>query len=300
MTDRRGALKAAAGALAAAAVAEGAAQPARWRPEPEQRPARRHAIDVGGTRLDCWDTGGPGEAVVLLHPNTGSNAVWGYQQPVFADAGYRVIAYSRRGRGLSEPGSVDTPGTAVDDLFAVLDALEVERCHLIGSAAGGFIVPDAALSRAERLRTITIACSLAGIVEERWRSDSAMLTPPGFRQMPPDFRELCGSYRFANPAGRARWIELEHAATASGRRVDQPARNRIDFAALGRITVPALIVTGDADPYLPPARARALAAMIPRARSAVIAEAGHSAYWEQPDAFNRTVLDFLRAHAGRG
>lgn len=250
-----------------------------------------------GTRLDCWDTGGAGEAVVLLHPNTGSNAIWGYQQPVLVEAGYRVVAYSRRGVAASDVGTDRPEASAVDDLTIVLDTLDIERCHLVGSAAGGFIGPDAALAMPARLRSLTIACSTAGIIEDSWRRDSEMLTPPGFRELPPDFRELSGSYRLANPAGRARWLELEH--QAASKRIPQPPRNRVDFEALARIALPTLIITGDADPYLPPARARLLASMIPGAAVRVIAEAAHSAYWEQPTAFNSALLEFFGRSGAR-
>jgi pimeloyl-ACP methyl ester carboxylesterase len=293
VTDRRGLLLG--GLLLALPGAPAPAQPPRTGPPP--RPvARRMVATADGTRLDCWDTGGSGEAVVLLHPNTGSNAVWGHQQRVLADAGYRVVAYSRRGVGASDDGPPGAPASGAADLRDVIDALGIARCHLVGSAGGGFIVPDAALAMPERLSSATIACSLAGIVEESWLADSAMLTPEGFRALPSDFRELSGSYRLANPAGRACWLALERAAAS--RRIRQPPLNRIDFAALARIAVPTHVITGDADPYLPPARARMLAAMIPGASVAVIAEAAHSAYWEQPAAFNASLLGFLARNRG--
>ena len=56
-------------------------------------------------KLWYWDTGGPGEVVVFLHPGSGSAEFFAYQQPVFAKAGYRVISYSRRGQFRSELGS---------------------------------------------------------------------------------------------------------------------------------------------------------------------------------------------------
>lgn len=297
MSDRRSLLV---GAGAALVPLPNAIEPATgWYPEPMQRPVQRRMVAMSdGTRLDCWDSGGTGETVVLLHPNTGSNAVWGYQQPVLVDAGYRIIAYSRRGVGRSDTGPAQPTVTAVEDLITVLDTLEVERAHLVGSAAGGFIVPDAALAVPARLLSLTIACSTAGIVEYRWRSDGEMLIPQGFRELPPDFRELSGSYRLENPVGRARWLELEH--EAASKRIPQPAVNRLDFQAIARIALPLLVITGDADPYLPPARARMLAAMVPGAEIAVIKEAAHSAYWEQPDAFNATLLQFLRRnHVGK-
>ena len=68
------------------------------------------------------------------------------------------------------------------------------------------------------------------------------------------------------------------------------------FALLETITVPTLLLTGDADMYAPPPVMRMFAAHVKGSQSVVIPEAGHSAYWEQPDIFNRTVVDFIRRH----
>src|SRR5689334_2847076 len=78
---------------------------------PAQVPARQGMAVLSGTRLGYWDTGGDGAPIVLLHPATGSAMIWGYQQPVFAKAGYRVIAYSRRGHDNSEPVPRENPGS---------------------------------------------------------------------------------------------------------------------------------------------------------------------------------------------
>src|SRR5689334_12789341 len=66
-------------------------------PMPAQVPAKEGVAPVAGTHLAYWDTGGNGPAIVLLHPATGTARIWSYQQPVLAKAGFRVIAYSRRG-----------------------------------------------------------------------------------------------------------------------------------------------------------------------------------------------------------
>ena len=81
-------------------------------PIPEQVSANEGIADFPGTRLGYWDTGGTGEAIVLLHPASGSALIWLYQQPVFAKAGYRVIAYSRRNCYNSDLAPADDPGTA--------------------------------------------------------------------------------------------------------------------------------------------------------------------------------------------
>jgi pimeloyl-ACP methyl ester carboxylesterase len=70
----------------------------------------------------------------------------------------------------------------------------------------------------------------------------------------------------------------------------------VTFARLETIKVPTLLLTGDADLFAPPAIMRMFAARVKHAESVVIPEAGHSSYWEQPDAFNRAVLGFLAKH----
>jgi pimeloyl-ACP methyl ester carboxylesterase len=60
--------------------------------------------------------------------------------------------------------------------------------------------------------------------------------------------------------------------------------------------VPTLLITGGADLYAPPAVLRMFAAHIKGAETLIIPQAGHSAYWEQPDLFNRAVLDFMKKH----
>jgi pimeloyl-ACP methyl ester carboxylesterase len=121
------------------------------------------------------------------------------------------------------------------------------------------------------------------------------LRPKGFAEMPPDFRELGPSYRAANPGGVKLWLELEHKAVTSNP-FRQKAANDITEATLKRLSVPTLLITGEADLYSPPALIRMVAAQIPNAEVVIVREAGHSSYWEQPEAFNRAVLDFLARH----
>ena len=112
-------------AVAVLAVGEPAkGQPAMApMPIPAQVSAKTGTAQVPDTRLYYWDTGGDGPAIVLLHPATGSALIWGYQQPVFAKAGYRVIGYSRRGYYNSAPYEAAKPGTGADDLRALADQL---------------------------------------------------------------------------------------------------------------------------------------------------------------------------------
>lgn len=300
--ERRAALRAIAGAGAMAALPVAAAEPVsptilpaqrNWRPVPSQAPATETMIDVGTARLSAWDTGGTGEAVVLIHPGTGSSAIWGYQQPVLASAGYRVIAYSRRGHGKSGRGPENDPATAVDDLTSVLDALGVERFHAVGSAAGGYIPPDFAISSPQRLLSMTLACTHGGVTDAEFRRRIGAMLPRPFGDMPASFRELGPSYRAGYPEGVKEWEALEHAA----RPAPPPplrARNPLPWSAIESIRTPALLIAGGADLYMPVPLVLEYASHLRDARTVIIAESGHSAYWEQPQAFNQALLDFLR------
>src|SRR5215216_3421538 len=107
-----------------------------WKPVPmpAQAAAKEGVAKLPGTSLWYWDTGGEGPAVVLLHAASGSGAFWGYQQPVLAKAGYRVISYSRRGYLKSDPGDPNDPGTGCEDLHNLVGFLGVERFHAVGLA----------------------------------------------------------------------------------------------------------------------------------------------------------------------
>ncbi len=248
-----------------------------------------------GRRIWYRDSGGKGVPAVFLHAGTGSSLTWELQIPVFTAVGYRFISYDRLGHGRSvlEPGA--QPDTAPDDLEGLARHLQLDRFHLVGTAAGGIVALDYALSFAQRLRSLVVANSIGGVEDQDYQGLQRRLRPPQFAALPPQLRELGPSYRAANPQGEARWIELERLSNAT-RLPAQATRNRLSFSLLETITLPALLLSGDADLYTPPAVLRLFAARIRNSRSVVIGECGHSAYWEQPEVFNREVLAFLGKH----
>jgi len=252
---------------------------------------------VPGAKLFYTDSGGSGVPIVLMHAATGSVRAWEHQTPVFTRAGYRVIAFDRRGWGrtTSEPGAA--PGTAADDLIALMDYLHIDRFHLVGTAAGGFVTFDTALSYPARLRSIVVANSIGGVQDDSFVELGRRLRPPEFTAMPPELREVSPSYRAGNPEGTRRWIELEKVSRPPGpAAAAQPLKNRITFAGLEHITVPVLLLTGDADMFAPPPVLKMFAEHIRTAQTVIVPEAGHSTYWEQPEMFNRAVLNFIRKH----
>jgi pimeloyl-ACP methyl ester carboxylesterase len=251
--------------------------------------------ELPGVRLWYKDTGGSGSAVVFLHSNTGSSQNWDNQIPVFTRAGYRFIAYDRRGWGRSIAETGAQPGTAADDLRNLIKYLEIDRFHLVATAGGGFVALDYALSFPEQLRSLVVANSIGGMQDDEYVALGRQLRPPQFDALPPELRELGPSYRAANPEGTRRWIELEKMSRQTGV-APQPFRNRMTFSMLDSIKLPTLFITGDADLYAPPPLIPLFTAHIKNSEAIIIPEAGHSGYWEKPEVFNRAVLDFIRKH----
>ncbi|QDU96209.1 2-hydroxy-6-oxo-6-phenylhexa-2,4-dienoate hydrolase [Lignipirellula cremea] len=263
-------------------------------PIPAQVAAEEGHVKVAGASLWYWDTGGEGPAVVLVHPGTGSGLIWGYQQPVFAKAGYRVIGYSRknyRHSMITEPADLRSD---MEDLHGLNQSLGLGKFHAIGSAAGGGIVMQYAAAHPEKLLSMTIACSLGSVHDPAYRKASAALRPASFNNLPAEVRELGPCYRAADPEGVKRWAELERKSRSDDRyRVGPPAPGEVTWEKLNAIGIPTLLLGGDADMYTPPPMLEYFHKRLPGSRMAIIQGAGHSAYWEQPQIFNRTVLDFL-------
>lgn len=261
-------------------------------PIPPQVAVQEGMVDVQGSRLWYWDTGGNGPAVILLHAGTQSAAGWVHQQPVLAQAGYRVIAYSRRGYYRSDPGDAADPGIGSDDLHRLIEHLKLNTVDLVAAAQGGFFALDYVLEYPHRVRSIAIVSSLMGISEPDYAAVNTRLRPKFFATLPHDFQELSPSYRAGNPEGLAAWNELTKQAVP-GVRIAPRRKQPLTWARLASIKHPALLMTGDSDLYTPPSLLRMQAQHLPHAEVHIVAEAGHSPYWEQPEVFNKILLAFL-------
>lgn len=269
-----------------------------WAPPPALSPAREGLARLPETQLWYQDTGGSGEVVILLHAWTGSYAFWAYQQAPFAAAGYRVINYSQRGHYRSGPIDPASPGTATEDLRALMDHLEIERAHLVGTAGGALPALDFGLAYPARTISLVLSSSIMGISDPEVLEVGRRMFPRGVYAISHTFSEIGPSYRAGNPEGVAAWEALEAEAWQGGD-VRQQTTQPITFARINASSVPILLITGDADLMMPPSRLRHVAHNVPRCELVFVAEAGHSLHWEQPEAFNRAVLDFLGRHRGR-
>jgi pimeloyl-ACP methyl ester carboxylesterase len=267
-------------------------------PQPVQAPARCDYVTAPGAYLYFRDTQGAGTPVIFLHPLTGDVESWAYQQPVFAAAGYRVIAYARRGFNPSQITDPSQNPTEAEDLLTVITALQLKRVHLVGAGAGALVAADFAADHANRQHSLTLADSLIAPDDPLVQGTRDGLTPKEFLAMPAQDRELGPSYRAVNKDGVARWIAIEQTARAG-----QPAAQRSPFSTKPPSiltampdAVPKLLLTGSADAYMPPALLQQAAAKVQNAEVAVIQGAGRASFWEQPSVFNRAVLDFIARH----
>ena len=178
-----------------------------------------------GVKLWFIDSGGAGAPVVLLHPNSGTSAIWESQIAALVEAGYRAIAFDRRGWGKStaDPATGPQPGSVTGDLDALVGHLALDKFHLIGTAGGGFIALDYAAWRPERLRSLIVGGSTGAIEDKEVADFIARIAIPEIRKQSTHYRELGPSYRGANPAGTQRWIEIDETRAPAGHRLSAAA-----------------------------------------------------------------------------
>lgn len=253
----------------------------------------RHAA-LPGVRLWYTDSGGDGTPLVLLHANTGNSDIWEKQVGPFSQAGYRVIAFDRRGwgRSMAEPSSGPQPGTVAGDLDMLVDHLGLARFHLLGVAGGGFVALDYASWRPERLLSLVVGASYGQFMEPDVQAFFQRLNTADFQRVPGLLREVGPTFRGTDPEGTARWLEIEHHARQEGAEA-QTLRTPNTYAKIAAITCPALVLSAGADLYAPPTLMRLWASRLPRHDWDVLPEAGHAINWERPEAFNAKVLAFL-------
>ena len=253
--------------------------------------------ELPGVKLWFTDSGGAGVPIVLLHANTGTSAVWAEQVTGFSQAGYRVIAFDRRGWGksMANPATGAQPGSVAGDLEALVVDLKLERFHLLGVAGGGFAALDYAAWHPERLRSLVIGGSTGSVTDKEIADFSARIEIPGIRRMPAAYREVGPSYRGANPEGTKRWIEIEEHARQPGT-PSQPLRSPNTFAKIETIPTSTLIIAADSDLLAPPALMRIWAGHVRNHEWAMVPDSGHSIAWEHPEMFNAKVLEFVKRH----
>ncbi|MEW6184960.1 MAG: alpha/beta fold hydrolase [Thermodesulfobacteriota bacterium] len=229
--------------------------------------------------------------VFLTHGYSATSEMW---QPNLEALGLQqqVITWDIRGHGQSdspEDLSLYSTELSVADMEAILNAYDVEKAVVGGLSLGGYLSLEFFLAHPERVRALMLFDTGPGFkkdeAREAWNrtaEDRALAFETRGLEALPDRPEV-GRSRHRSAFGLAQ--------AARGILVQHDARV---IKALASINVPTLILVGELDtPFL--AAAAYMAAKIPGARKAVIEQAGHASNIDQPDAFNRVVLDFLES-----
>lgn len=252
---------------------------------------------INGIRL-YYESTGEGPPVVFAHGAGGNHSSWWQQVPVFVQAGYRCVTFDHRAFGLStEPAGGPGRRAFADDLRELMDYLEVDRFHLVVQSMGGRTAAGLLARHPDRLRSVVLAGTTAGAVDEASRSIQAEVRAksppagefairalsPGFARRRPDMAFLYRQILRFNPPRPADFLQPpppDYRGSMHGAFIDSG--------------VPILYLAGAEDSIVAEAAMRRAHELVTGSRYVVHPEAGHSVYFEDASFFNRTVLEFIR------
>ena len=251
---------------------------------------------------------GSGIPVIFVHEFAGDVRAYEMQMRYFGQR-YRCIAFNARGYS---PSDVPQDGKysqerARDDIRAVLDALKIDKAHIVGLSMGGFAALHFGFTYPDRARSLVIAgCGYGAAPDKRAQfTGEAEAAAKQFEQL--GMAKAAEGYalgptrvQFQNKDPRG-WREFadqlaEHSSEGSARTMRGVQARRPSLFDLvdqmQTITAPTLIMTGDEDwPCLEPGLL--MKRTIPTAALVVMPNAGHTINLEDPVAFNAHIADFF-------
>lgn len=267
---------------------------------------------AAAVRLHIEDTGGGGRPVVLIHGWPLSAQAWEPQVPALQAAGYRVVAYDRRGFGHSDkPESDYSYDTLADDLQRVLDHCELQDVTLVGfSMGGGEVARYITRHGQSRLRSVVFAAAVPPYLMQGPGNPDGPLTPEKAQQSKAaleqdrsaffdhftrDFFSADGVLQVTE-AQRADAIALCHQSAPHAALACMDSFGTTDFRDdLRRVTVPTLVVHGAADAIVPiEGSGLRTHHAVPHSQLVTVAGAPHGFNVSHPQAFNDALLAFLR------
>jgi len=261
-----------------------------------------HAHALDGTRLHYEVLGRASAPAVLMIQGLGADKHGWNMQRIPLALHYRVIAFDNRGAGRSDkPFANYSLEQMADDAIAVLDAVGVERAHIVGASMGGAITQIIGLKYPERVISLVLACTACR--NHAWRKEllqhwATTATERGMSAMtreaarwvigPRSFRRLLPAIGWLGPLGPNR---PAHGFAAQVRAILDVEETVAD--QLAQVAAPTLVVVGNQDILTPRGDSEEIADRLPNAELVVISGAAHGLMVEHATTFNRVLIEFL-------
>lgn len=264
-------------------------------------------IPVSGNARIYYDQHGTGTPVILLHGHSLDHRMWDSQIDDFSQS-FRVIRIDFRGYGHSSSQSETQPFTHLDDLLTVMDSLHIAQAHIVGLSMGAFVAGDMLALHPERMLSCVMASG--GI-----RHAKGPHQPMDSLESAQRDREIAELKVKGVETMKAEWIETLIAGGGSRREeIREPLTRIIDdwdawqplhkevrmFWAdeawqelqIRRPDVPTLMLKGQTELKGKEFKPRELQ-FLSNGSAVVLPDCGHMTNMEQPELFNKVVLDFL-------
>jgi pimeloyl-ACP methyl ester carboxylesterase len=248
-------------------------------------------VDVGGTELH-YLRAGAGEPMLLIQGMSATHMAWGRPFLSPLEQSFDCIVFDNRGMGLS--GRAELPFTTADladDTIGLLDALEIERAHIVGISMGGMVAQELALAFPERIRTLTLGATYCGGPEgilmdpEDLKMLGVAMASGDHEQVLRAMWEINLSPSFRKDDSRyAEFREMAQALPAPKEVILQQMRAcgaHDTSARLAQTTVPTQVVHGTADRLLKVGNGEQIAALL-GIEPQLLEDVGHLFWWEQP------------------
>ena len=263
------------------------------------------------TKVHVDDTGGTGRPVVLIHGWPLSAESWNEQTAALRDAGYRVVAYDRRGFGRSDkPSKGYDYDTLADDLDSVLDELDLTDVTLVGfSMGGGEVARYVARHGQDRLRSVVFAAAVPPYMLQSDDNPDGPLTEDAAAEMTRSvesdrttffdgftqaFFSVDGELKVTEEQ-RQEAIVLCHQSDQTAALACLEAFGTTDFRDdLPAVTVPTLVIHGAGDGIvLFEGSGKRTHEALPQSELVVVEGGPHGFNVSHAEEFNRALLDFL-------
>lgn len=258
-------------------------------------------VRVPGATLYAESRGPAGAPCVVLMGSLASDITsWQPQIEALVSAGFHALTFDFRGHGRSSP----SPGPFsldqfVEDLRAVVRCFAVRRPHLLGLSLGGMVALKAAIDRGSDYRSVVIASTRADMPEAlagAWREREREVREQGVEAVVDGTlqRWFTEPFQRRNPEVISRVREMIlHTDRNAYADCIEIVRTIDLLPRLHEIDLPTLYLTGEEDAASPPALMQDMQRRTAGARLATIPSAAHLPSIEQPEAFNRLVIEFL-------